>query len=61
MRFVTVSELRADASKIVSEIESGKEEVVITKKGKPVVLMRFIEEDAFELKQASKEGKDGKL
>ncbi len=50
MRFLTVTELRQRATQIVAEIEATKEEVVITKNGKPVVLMRFIGEDAFALK-----------
>lgn len=51
MRFFTVSELRQRATQIVAEIESTKEEVVITKNGKPVVLMRFITDEAFRLKE----------
>ena len=41
MKFVTVSELKNKATQIVSEIENSREEVIVTKKGKPVVLMRF--------------------
>ena len=41
MGFVTVSELKNKATQIVSEIENSREEVIVTKKGKPVVLMRF--------------------
>ena len=50
MKFITVTELRANATRIVSEIEAGKEPVAVTKNGKPVVLMQFVTEDAFELK-----------
>lgn len=55
MRFITVSELRAQAPKIVSELEATGEEVVVTKKGKPVALMRPVEQGEFELK-TKKEG-----
>lgn len=57
LRFITVSELRAQAPKIVSEIETTREEVVITKNGKPVVLIRPVEESEFELK-GKKEKRD---
>lgn len=51
MKFITVTELRKKATQIVTEIESRKEEVIITKNGKPVVLMRFITDEAFRLKE----------
>lgn len=50
MRFITITELRADAPKIVREIETTGEEVVVTKKGKPVVIIRLVGEREFELK-----------
>lgn len=56
MRFVTVTELRLRATEVIREIETTGEEVVVTKKGKPVVLMRVIEEGEFELKEV-KHGK----
>ena len=52
MRFVTVSELRLKATQIVSEIASTRNTIVVTKMGKPVVLMRPVEEKEFELKTA---------
>lgn len=55
MRFKTVTELRLKATKIVHEIESTGEEVIITKKGKPVVLMRRVGEEEFTLKTGEKE------
>lgn len=64
MKFITVSELRANATKIVSEIETTREEVIITKNGKPVVLIRPVEEKEFRLeaktsmKGGKKHGKD---
>ena len=44
MRFVTVTELKQLATQIVSQIQANGEEVVITKNGKPVVLMRIVDE-----------------
>jgi len=58
MRFVTVSELKQRATQIVTEIMATGEEVVVTKNGRPVVLMRTVEEKEFAL--ASKEQKGGK-
>jgi prevent-host-death family protein len=44
MRFVTVTELKQRATQIVSQIKANGEEIVITKNGKPVVLMRSVDE-----------------
>lgn len=55
MKFITVSELRLRATEVVREIEDTKEEVIVTKKGKPVVAMRFITDEAFSLKETEKE------
>lgn len=61
MKFITVSELRLRATEIVREIEQTGEEVIVTKKGKPVVLMRFITDEVFSLKETEKEkGKEVK-
>jgi PHD/YefM family antitoxin component YafN of YafNO toxin-antitoxin module len=57
MKFITVSELRLRATEIVREIESTKEEMVVTKNGKPVVLMRFISDEEFSLKNTEKESR----
>jgi len=54
MKFVTVSELKNKATQIVTEIENTREEVIVTKNGKPVVLMRFITDEAFSLKENEK-------
>ena len=54
MKFITVTELKQRATQVVSEIESTKEEVVITKNGKPVVLMEFITDEVFNLKEKTK-------
>lgn len=55
MKFKTVTELRLEATKIVQEIEFSGEEVVITKKGKPVILMRRVAEEEFAIKNREKE------
>ena len=61
MKFVTVSELRNRATQIVAGIENTGEEVIVTKNGKPVVLMRFITDEVFCFKEDEKEkGKVGK-
>ncbi len=61
MRFVTVSELKQRATQIVSEIESTGEEVVVTKNGIPVVLVRLVDEKEFALAPRKKEeAKHGK-
>ncbi len=44
MRFITVTELKQRATQIVAQIQEGGEEMVITKNGKPVVLMRIVDE-----------------
>lgn len=56
MRFLTVTELKQRATQIISEIESTKEEVVITKNGKPVALIQFTSNHDFALKDTRKEG-----
>jgi PHD/YefM family antitoxin component YafN of YafNO toxin-antitoxin module len=61
LKFLTVSELRANATGIVKELEDTGEEVVITKNGRPVVLMRRVSESEFQLKPTKeKGGGDGK-
>ncbi len=54
MKFITVTELKQRATQIVSEIESTRKEVIVTKNGKPVVLMRLISDEAFSLKETEK-------
>ncbi len=54
MKFITVSQLKNKATQIVSEIEDSREEVIVTKNGKPVVLMKFITDEAFSLKETEK-------
>ena len=59
MKFITVTELRPRLLEIVSEIEATKEQFVVTKNGKPVVLIQFVTEDAFELKIPESKGGKG--
>ena len=59
MKFITVTELKAKATQIVTEIESTKEEMIITKNGKPVALMRFVNEHDFMLKENEKGKENG--
>jgi prevent-host-death family protein len=54
MKFITVTELKNKATQIVTEIESTRGEVVVTKNGKPVVLIQHITEDIFRLKERDK-------
>lgn len=54
MKFITVSELRLRATEVVREIESTREEVIVTKNGKPVVMMQFVTDEAFSLKEKGK-------
>jgi prevent-host-death family protein len=61
LKFLTVSDLRANATSIVKEIENTGEEVIITKNGRPVVLMRLVNEGEFKLKAVKEKGEgDGK-
>jgi len=55
MKFINVTELRLRATEIVREIEETGEEVIVTKRGKPVVRMHFISGEAFSLKEKGKE------
>jgi len=54
MKFITITELRLKATEIVREIEDTKEEMIVTKKGKPVILMQFITDEVFSLKDNGK-------
>jgi len=65
MKVITVSELKQRATQIISEIESTREEVVITKNGKAVAWIQYFNEDEFSLtrkkmekeKESDKRGK----
>lgn len=54
MKFITVSELRLKATEIIREIANTREEVIVTKNGKPLVLMKYITDKAFSLKENEK-------
>ena len=60
MKFITVTELAHRTTHIISEIESTGEEVVITKNGKPIVLMRLTSDNEFALKGGEGVKKHGK-
>lgn len=61
MKFITVSELRLKATQIVAEIEETGKGVIVTKKGKPVVVMTLFTEEAYDLKKDQGKGvKSGK-
>ena len=55
MKFITITELRLKATEIVREIEDTREEMIVTKKGKPVILMQFITDDVFSLRDHDEE------
>lgn len=55
-RFLTVTELTQRTTEIIREVETTGKEVIITKKGKPVVVICPFSEIAFEFKGA-KHGK----
>jgi PHD/YefM family antitoxin component YafN of YafNO toxin-antitoxin module len=54
VKFITITELRLKATEIVRDIEQTKETVIVTKKGKPVVLMQFITPEEFSLRGKEK-------
>jgi hypothetical protein len=56
MRFITVSDLRLYATKIVHEVEEAGEEVIVTRNGRPVALIRRVVEEEFALKGERAEG-----
>ncbi len=45
LKFKTVSELRQQATQIVAEVERTGKQVIITKNGKPVVVIQRVTED----------------
>ncbi len=54
LKFVTVSELRQRATQIVAEIEKSGKQVIITKNGKPVVVIQRVTEDEMSLDKPKK-------
>jgi len=59
LRFITVSELRQQATKVVAGIVDTKEDVIVTRNGKPVVHMRFTHDDEFSISEPKKSKKKG--
>ena len=55
MKFITITELRLRATEIVREIENTRETMIVTKKGKPVIMMQFITDEVFSLKESGKQ------
>ena len=51
MKFITVTELRLKATEVVRNIEETREEVIVTKRGKPVVKMEFITGNDLQIKK----------
>lgn len=54
LKFVTVSELRQRATQIVAEIEKTGKQVIITKNGKPVVMIQRVREEELSLDKPEK-------
>ncbi len=48
MKFITVTELKARATQIVSEIEETGKGVIVTKNGLPAIYMAPVTEDGFQ-------------
>ncbi len=56
-KFLTVTELAQRTTGIIRELETSGEEVIITKRGKPVAVIRLFSESQFRL-EGGKHGKD---
>ncbi len=54
LKFVTVSELRLKATQIVAEVERTGKQVIITKNGKPVVVLQRVTENELSLDKPKK-------
>ena len=57
VKFVTVSELRLKATQIVAEIERTKKQIVVTKNGRPVVVITIARENDFSYDELKKKAK----
>ena len=57
MRFATVTDLQRQATAIVAELEATGKEVIITKKGVPVAVLRLLGKDELQLVPTKKGGK----
>ncbi len=60
LKFVTISEFKAKATAIVTEIEKTKRQVVVTKNGRPVAVISPAQEDYFEYQQEVKKKSTGR-
>ncbi len=54
LKFVTVSELRLKTTKIVAEVEKTGRQVIVTKNGRPVVVVQRVTEDELSLDRPKK-------
>jgi prevent-host-death family protein len=54
LRFVTVTELQQRATAIVAEVERTGKQVIITKNGKPVVMIQRVTEEELSLDKPKK-------
>lgn len=54
LKFKTVSELRQQATQIVADIERTGKQVIITKNGKPVVVIQRVTEEELSLDKTKK-------
>ncbi len=57
LKFVTVSELRQQATQIVAEVERTGKQVIITKNGKPVVVLQRVTEEELSLDKPKIKGR----
>ena len=54
LRFITVTELQQRATQIVAEVERTGKQVIITKNGKPVVVIQRVTEEEMSLDKPKK-------
>jgi len=54
LKFKTVTEMQQQATQIVAEIVKTGKQIIITKNGKPVVVIQRVNEEQFRLEKAKK-------
>ena len=54
LKFKTVSELQKESTQIVADVERTGKQVIITKNGKPVVVIQRVSEDDMSLDKPKK-------
>lgn len=54
LRFITVTELQQRATQVVAEVEKTGKQVIVTKNGKPVVVIQRVTEDDMSLDSPKK-------